>query len=64
MKGMMVQEKATLEDALKKMEEGQMPGGQAPTLPPRVIGTSNTHAGIHMHEKIMVGPDKATWKLF
>ena len=38
MKGMMVQENATLEEALKKMEEGQMPDSEAPTLPPRVIG--------------------------
>ena len=39
MKGMMIQENATLDDALKMMEEGQMPDTQAPTLPPRVIGT-------------------------
>lgn len=38
MKGMMVQENATLDDALRIMEEGQMPDSQAPTLPPRVIG--------------------------
>ena len=38
MKGMMIQENATLDDALKMMEEGQMPSGQAPTLPPRLIG--------------------------
>lgn len=38
MKGMMVQENTTLDDALKMMEDGQMSTGQAPTLPPRVIG--------------------------
>lgn len=38
MKGMMVQDNATLDDALRIMEEGQMPDSQAPTLPPRVIG--------------------------
>ena len=34
----MIQENVTMDDALKMMEEGQMPNSQAPTMPPRVIG--------------------------
>ena len=34
----MVQENVTLDEALKKMEEGQMANSQGPALPPRVIG--------------------------
>lgn len=38
MKGMMLQENATLDEALRKMEEGQMANSKGPALPPRVIG--------------------------
>lgn len=39
MKGLMVQEELTIEDALKVMEEGQqVPDRLAPMLPPRVLG--------------------------
>ena len=38
MKGMMLQDNATLDEALKKMEEGQMANSKGPALPPRVIG--------------------------
>ena len=40
MKGMMLQDNATLDEALKKMEEGQMANSKGPALPPRVIGKS------------------------
>ena len=39
MKGMMVQEGMTMDEALMVMEEGQkLPGRPAPKLPPRVLG--------------------------
>ena len=39
MKGLMVQEGLTMDEALKLMEEGQkVPDRKAPTLPPRVLG--------------------------
>lgn len=40
MKGLMVQEGVTMDEALKIMEEGQkVPDRPAPMLPPRVLGT-------------------------
>lgn len=43
MKGLMVQEDLTLDDALKLMEEGQkIPNRPAPKLPPRVLGKNCT----------------------
>lgn len=41
MKGMMVQDELTLDDALKIMEEGQKtPNRPAPKLPPKMLGES------------------------
>lgn len=40
MKGLMIQEDLTIEDALKVMEEGQRaPDRRAPMLPPKILGT-------------------------
>ena len=40
MKGLMLQEDLTIEDALKVMEEGQRaPDRHAPMLPPKLLGT-------------------------
>lgn len=42
LKGMMVQEDMTMDDALKLMEEGQrLPNRPAPMLPPKVLGNLN-----------------------
>ena len=41
MKGLMVQENMTVEEAIKLMEEGQRaPDREAPMLPPKVLGES------------------------
>ena len=47
MKGLMVQEGLTIDEALKLMEEGQkVPDRQAPTLPPRVLGMYNYYTSV------------------
>ena len=47
MKGLMVQEGVTMDEALKIMEEGQkVPDRPAPMLPPRVLGTVVNHTNI------------------
>lgn len=59
MKGMMIQENVTLDDALKMMEDGQMPNSQAPAMPPRVIGkpaqhiVQMTHMYMYMYKHII-----------
>ena len=59
----MLQENATLDEALKKMEEGQMPNNKGPALPPRVIGKNCIEADMITFSCMQLFPLLPTLKI-